>query len=424
MSSIRKDLLKIASKSIEQVLPDKAVANEVSKIHVNGLPYVIAIGKAAWRMARALYDCLEGQVAAGIVITKYGHSEGDIPNFRIFEAGHPIIDEASLQATRAAITLVQSLKPTDSLFFLVSGGGSALFELPIHGITLEDLKKINIELINSGANIEEINLVRKLLSQVKGGGFLNFCGVSKIVSLVLSDVIGNALSSIASGPIYFEKIDISRIKQIILKHQINLPMEILVKQMEEASSVACNIKVETHLVGSVETMCQSAALIASQLGYNSVIREMQLQDSLEAFLDRFNNELRFFRNMANQNQKSYCLIYGGELTLKVAGAGKGGRSQHIAIKVAQLIDGIGGVYFLAQASDGTDGPTDAAGGLVDSKTAERLREKAFSLESAINDFDAYHALVQAGDLIITGPTGTNVNDLILCVITPDQILRE
>ncbi len=422
MTTIRDELLKIASMSIEKVLPDRAVEAALKEVKFNTKPYVIGIGKAAWRMAKALYDYLEGQVTDGIVITKYGHSEGPIPQFRIFEADHPVIDEAALDATHEAIALAKNLKPSDTLIFLISGGGSALFELPIEGVSLEDLKKINWGLIHSGANIEEINMIRKLLSEVKGGEFLKFCGCSKIVAFVLSDVVGNPLVSIASGPLYPEEISSERVKGILNKYHINLPKTVInrleTKLQLRVPSFKPSVEVETHLVGSVEAMCSFAATFASQFGYDGIIRESQLQLSVDDFVDLLMKDIEYYKELSNQSRKRFCLIYGGEMTLKVSGSGKGGRSQHTALMVSQMIDGDDCVYFLAQASDGTDGPTDAAGGLVDSKTASRLRRRGFDLIGAIENFDAYPALLEAGDLIISGPTGTNVNDLMLCVIIP------
>lgn len=422
MKVIRDHLLEIASMSIEKVLPDSAVEVALKEVKICTKPYVIGIGKAAWRMAKALSDNLVGQVAEGIVITKYDHSEGHIPNFRIFEAGHPVLDEAAIDATREAIAMAQRLRPSDTLIFLISGGGSALFELPIEGVTLEQLKKINLELIHSGANIEEINMIRKLLSEVKGGEFLKFCGCSKIVAFVLSDVIGNSLASIASGPLYPEKSNLDQVKGILNTYHINLPETVSnrleTKLQPKLLPLKPSVEVETHLVGSVETMCAYAAMLGSQFGYEGIIRDSQLKVSVDTFIGLLKKDIEVYKELSNQSGKSYCLVYGGELTLKVSGNGKGGRSQHTALMVSQLIDGYEGVYFLAQASDGTDGPTDAAGGLVDSNTVSKLRNRAYDLKGAIENFDAYHALLEAGDLIISGPTGTNVNDLMLCVITP------
>lgn len=420
MTKISDDLLAIASMSIEKVLPDSAIETALKEAKIKTKPYVIGIGKAAWRMAKALSDRLEVQVAGGIVITKYGHSEGHIPNFRVFEAGHPVLDEAALFATREAIAMAQNLKPADTLIFLISGGGSALFELPVEEVSLEQLKQINMELINSGASIEEINLIRKQLSQVKGGGFLNFCGCSKILAFVLSDVIGNPLASIASGPLYPEAINQNEVKRILEAYPISFAEKLITRIEAKELSVKRAVEVETHLVGSVEAMCEFAAKFANQLGYETIIREPKLQLSVDAFLDLLKKDINDYRQRSNRYNKYYCLIYGGELTLKVSGSGKGGRSQHTALKVSQMIEGDVSVHFLAQASDGTDGPTDAAGGIVDSLTASRLRSKGIDINEAIINCDAYHALQTAGALIISGPTGTNVNDLMLCVIAPNR----
>ncbi|RLL82665.1 glycerate kinase [Petrotoga sp. HKA.pet.4.5] len=414
MKNLREDAFRIIKNSIDFVLPEKAVQQELEKMSLEDNIHVVAIGKAAWRMAKAAKDFLKDRVKDGIVITKYGHSQGTIESLQIYEAGHPIPDDNTIKSTKKAIELVQNLGEGDVVLFLVSGGGSALFELPVEDVTLEDLKKVTDMLLKSGANIVEINTIRKHLSRVKGGNFAKLVEPAKIYSLVLSDVLGDRLDSIASGPAYPDSTTIEDDEKIIKKYDLQLSEKILRALKNETPKHLNNV--ETRIIGSVAKVCESAAKIAQSLGYNTMILTTTLDcEAKEAgsFLAAIARE----EKGRERPLKTPCaIILGGETVVHVMGKGKGGRNQELVLSAARGIKGYQEVLIASVGTDGTDGPTDAAGGIVDGETVNRLQEKGIDVEKVLIDNDSYNALQSIGGLVITGPTGTNVNDLtfILC----------
>lgn len=415
MKNLREDAFKIINKSIESVLPDKAVKEEVEKLNLSGNVYLVAIGKAAWRMAKAAKDFLKDKIEEGIVITKYGHSQGQIEGLKIYEAGHPVPDENTIKATEKVVELVKKLNEKDTLLFLVSGGGSALFELPVEEISLEDLKRTTDLLLKSGANIVEINTIRKHLSQVKGGKFAKLVEPAKIYSLVLSDVLGDRLDSIASGPAYPDSTTVEDVERIVEKYHLNLPQHVINALKNETPKELNNV--ETRIVGSVSKVCENAQEVAKSLGYITLILTTTLDcEAKEAglFLASIAKEVK----EKNRPLKKPCaIILGGETVVHVRGKGIGGRNQELALSAARGISNYEDVVIVSVGTDGTDGPTDAAGGIVDGMTVQRLIKKGINIEDVIDNNDSYHALQSIDGLVITGPTGTNVNDLtfVLCV---------
>ncbi|MDY6895861.1 MAG: glycerate kinase, partial [Thermotogota bacterium] len=398
----------------DSVLPEKAVQQELEKISLEDNIHIVAIGKAAWRMAKAAKDFLKDKVKDGIVITKYGHSRGTIESLQIYEAGHPIPDENTIKSTKKVIELVQNLGEGDVVLFLVSGGGSALFELPVEDVTLEDIKNVTDMLLKSGANIVEINTVRKHLSRVKGGNFAKLVEPAKIYSLVLSDVLGDRLDSIASGPAYPDSTTLVDVEKIIKKYDLKLSEKILRVLKNETPKHLNNV--ETRIIGSVTKVCESAAKIAQSLGYNTMI----LTTTLDCEAKEAGSFLAAIAREEKERERPLkipcAVILGGETIVHVRGKGKGGRNQELVLSAARGIKGYQEVLIASVGTDGTDGPTDAAGGIVDGETINRLQEKGIDVEKVLNDNDSYHALQSIDGLVITGPTGTNVNDLtfILC----------
>lgn len=414
MKNLREDAIRIINNSIESVLPDKAVKEEIEKLNFNDSVYLVAIGKAAWRMAKAAKDSLGDKIKDGIVITKYGHSKGKIEGLKIYEAGHPIPDENTINSTKKVVELVMNLGQEDTILFLVSGGGSALFELPVEGISLEELKKVTDLLLKSGANIVEINTIRKRLSQVKGGKFAKLVEPAKIYSLVLSDVLGDRLDSIASGPAYPDSTTVKDVEEIIDKYKLNLSEHVINALKKETPKELNNV--ETRIIGSVSKVCESAEKIAKSLGYNTLILTTTLNcEAKEAgsFLASIAREVK----EKNRPLKKPCaVILGGETVVHVKGEGLGGRNQELVLSAAKGIVNYEDIVIVSVGTDGTDGPTDAAGGIVDGMTVKKLIEKNIDIEDTLNNNDSYHALQSIDGLVITGPTGTNVNDLtfILC----------
>jgi len=413
MRSPREDALEIARKAIDAVLPENALRRALEGRLFPGKVVLVAIGKAAWRMAKAAADVLGDRILRGVVITKYGHSQGPIGNFEIYEAGHPIPDENTVIATEAALQATAGLSRDDVVLFLVSGGGSALFEKPKGGVSLKSIMDITDQLLRSGANIVEINAIRKRLSAVKGGQFAQNLHPAKVYALVLSDVLGDRLDSIASGPAYPDSTTSEEALRIVQKYGLKLDTELLKLLEEETPKSLSNV--ETVVIGSVKVMCEEAAKAASELGYNTEI--------LTTTLDCEAREAGLFLAAIAREEKGYdrplshpcALILGGETVVHVRGQGLGGRNQELALSAAMGIQGLEGVAVLSVGSDGTDGPTDAAGGIVDGSTITKLKEAGCDPEEALKNNDSYHALEACGSLIKTGPTGTNVNDLTVLV---------
>ena len=409
--NMREDALRIVEEAIQAVYPENAVKKALENFESEGNIRVLAIGKAAWRMARAARESLEGRISEGIVITKYKHSMGNIEGFEIFEAGHPIPDKNTIEATKRVLDMVKDLKGEDLLLFLVSGGGSSLFELPAENVELEDLISITDQLLRSGATIFEINAVRKHLSRVKGGHFAETVHPARIFSLVLSDVLGDRLDTIASGPAYPDFTTSQDALRIIEKYDIKLPSRVLNALKKETPKSLENV--EARIVGSISIACEAAKVAAEQLGYNSMILTTTLDcEAREAgtFLGAIAREIV----SRDRPVKRPCvIILGGETVVHVKGRGLGGRNQELALSAARGIRGLNNVVIASVATDGTDGPTDAAGGIVDGETMARLGEKGIDVAEVLNNNDSYHALEAVGNLLRTGPTGTNVSDLII-----------
>ena len=411
MTTLREDAQAILREAIDAVLPEAAVERALTRHHVPGEAVIVAIGKAAWRMAKAAVDVLRDKVSGGIVITKYEHALGDIPGLAIMEAGHPVPDENGVRAAREALRLAGGLKREQTVVFLVSGGGSALFELPLEGISLSDIADITKQLLGCGANIVEINTIRKHLSQVKGGRFALHCAPAHVLSIVLSDVLNDPLDSIASGPAYPDSSTSEDALEIVKRYNLKVPDAVLEKLRQETPKVLVNVT--TEITGNVNELCLGAAQAARARGYETLLMTTTLDvEAREAggFLAAIARQIQ----KTGQPQKPPCaVILGGETVVHLRGHGKGGRNQELALAAARGIGGLKDTLILSVGSDGTDGPTDAAGGMVTGEFASACRGLGIDLEAQLNDNNSYDVLKAAGGLVITGPTGTNVNDLMM-----------
>ena len=406
--SLRADADSIIRASLSAVLPDSAVQRALRDYRsAPGKTVLVAVGKAAWQMAKAALDTL-GYVDDGLVITKYGHVKSELRGVRCYEAGHPVPDENSFAATREALALVSGLSSDDTVIFLLSGGGSALFELPL--IPGGELQDITRQLLACGADIVEMNCIRKRLSSVKGGRFAQACSPAKVLSIILSDILGDPLDSIASGPAYPDGSTCSEALAVVEKYGLQLSSEALTLLQQETPKVLNNV--ETHINGSVRELCAAAASAAAGLGYEPVfLTDMLTCEAREA--GRFLASV--LRSHANGG-KSLAFIAGGETVVHLTGSGKGGRNQELALAACEGIAGLSGTAVFSVGSDGTDGPTDAAGGYADSESLAALKALGLNLHRVLADNDAYHALQAINGLIITGPTGTNVNDVAVALL--------
>ena len=407
--SLREDADKIITASIQAVLPDEAVKKALEgKDFGNGKVRLVAAGKAAWQMAHAAVSILGDRLDSGIVVTKYHHVKGDIPKVTCYEAGHPVPDENSFRGTHAAIELVKDMTAEDTVLFLISGGGSALFEDPL--ISGEELSDITNQLLACGADIIEMNTIRKRLSAVKGGKFAKLCEPAKIYSIVLSDILGDPLDMIASGPAYPDSSTCDQAVSIAKKYQLKLSDKVWELLKEETPKELHNV--ETNITGSVRNLCSAAAASCESLGYRPFI----LTDQLSCEAREAGNFLAAIAKTYQSTTESIAFIAGGETVVHLTGKGKGGRNQEIALAAAEGIAGLTDTAVFSIGSDGTDGPTDAAGGYADNTTRSILAEKNISIYDVLQKNDAYHALEQSGGLIKTGATGTNVNDVAVLLI--------
>ncbi len=408
-----RDAARIFRDALTDMLPGIPVKKALSGIAIGDDIILIAIGKASWAMAKAASEELEGRVRRGAIVTKYGHSRGPIPGIEIFEAGHPLPDNNTIKASKRILDMTRSLETGQRVLFLVSGGGSALFEKPVHGLSLRSLTDITSKLLLRGADINELNTVRKHLSSVKGGKFALHCMPAKIFQITLSDVLGDRLDIIASGPAAPDPSTSEDALSILGKYGIRVPEEIVSAARSETPKSLENVSY--HIAGNITEFCLAAKRAAERLGYLTDI----VTDRLEGDAKKVGRSVagRALAELARYPSGSErCLIWGGETTVRVTGRGMGGRSQELALSAAEQISGIEGITILSSGSDGSDGPTDAAGGIVDGLTWEKIRSAGRNPAEMLEDNDSYNALDTAGALFKTGPTGTNVNDIVIVLI--------
>lgn len=398
----------IIDAAIKAVLPDEAVKRALENKEFAGKVVLVAAGKAAWQMAKAASDYLGDRIDKGVVITKYDHVKGAINKVECFEAGHPVPDENSFNATQKAIDLVSGLTSDDTVLFLLSGGGSALFEKP--KITGEELQDITNQLLACGADIVEINTIRKRLSEVKGGRFAKLCEPAQVFSIVLSDILGDPLDMIASGPACADSSTCEDARHIVTKYNLKLSDE--AKKLMDIETPKSLDNVTTLINGSVRELCRAVESECIKYGYEPVI----LTDQLCCQAKEAGSFLASIAKTHHAAGRKLAYIAGGETVVNLTGHGKGGRNQEIALSAAAGIDGMDNVAVFSIGSDGTDGPTDAAGGYSDGRTAAVLRSKGIDIFDVLKDNDAYNALKETDGLIITGPTGTNVNDVAVLLI--------
>ena len=406
--ALRDDADRIITEAIRDALPDEAVRRALRGAELGaGKLVLIAAGKAAWRMAKAASDLLGSRIADGVVVTKDGHSEGPVGDLKIREAGHPVPDGRSFAAAREAAEAVSGLHEEDTVLFLLSGGGSALFELP--RIPERDLARVTRELLERGAGIKEINVIRKRFSAVKGGRFAKLYAPAKVFAVLLSDVPGGRPDVIASGPVSPDPSTAEDARAVAERYRLTMTDEMRALLDEETPKALDNVTVT--VTGSALQLCRSAERTSRALGYEPVF----LTDSLRCEARQAGIFLADVARAHAGKGKKLAFLAGGETLVRVTGTGKGGRNQELALAAAEGIAGLDACVF-SVGSDGTDGPTDAAGGFVDGTTYAKLLEKGVSPRAALGNNDSYHALRSVGSLIVTGPTGTNVNDLCAVLI--------
>lgn len=408
---LRADAETILRASIGAVKPDSAVRRALEGARFPGRVFLVAAGKAAWQMASVARETLPA-LAGGVIVTKYGHVKGEIADVACYEGGHPVPDENSLRGTAAALALTQDLRVDDTVLFLLSGGGSALFEQPL--LPLADLQDITRALLAAGADIVEINTVRKRLSAVKGGRFAAHCAPAQVFSIVLSDIVGDPLDMIASGPACPDRSTCAQALAVAEKYRLHLSPRARALLYQETPKALTNVT--TKITGSVRALCAAAEKECRALGYEPVL----LTDRLTCEAREAGSFLASVARTHAAAARPLAFLAGGETVVHLHGTGTGGRNQELALSAALGIEGLCNALVASAGSDGTDGPTDAAGGIVDGFTAAEMRRRDVSPARALENNDSYHALRAADALFFTGPTGTNVNDLSLVLLRPEE----
>ena len=405
---LREQALDIVTASLTAVMPDRAVQRALERFTPGpGRTLLVAVGKAAWQMAHAAVSVL-GKVDGGLVVTKYGHVRGSIPGVVCCEAGHPVPDENGFAATERALELVRNLTADDTVLFLLSGGGSALLEKPL--LAAAELQDITRQLLASGADIVEINCIRKRLSGVKGGRFAQACAPAQVYSIILSDIVGDPLDMIASGPAYPDSSTCAQARAIAARYGLRLSP--LARELLDRETPKTLDNVTTRVTGSVRELCAAAAAQCRTLGYETVL----LTDCLNCEAREAGRFLASVLRTHAGSGRRLAFVAGGETVVHLTGNGLGGRNQELALGAAVGLQGLENAAVFSVGSDGTDGPTDAAGGYVDGSTLQALRQKGLDPVTVLRQNDAYHALRAVDGLLITGPTGTNVNDVAVALL--------
>ena len=387
---------------------------------------VVGAGKAAASLAAGLELSLGSRIHAGCIITKYGHAM-PLTRSRVIEAGHPVPDEAGALGTQAVLALVGNLSTHDCAFVVLTGGASALLTAPASGLTLEDKSVVNALLVRSGASINHINVVRKHLSAVKGGGLLRLSNGARLCTLVISDVIGDDLSTIGSGPTVADPSTFQDALEVLSTH--GLMHVVPERALERLRSGALGLVPET-LKPDDNRLTRNTSLIIANLGHAlaamserasalGLATQMQadaIRGDTHVAARRFADWILRSLDRRVRGAPPLALIAGGETTLVVRGRGRGGRNQEFALVVARELRGVPNVTVLAAGTDGTDGPTDAAGAYADGSTCERAVARGIDPEKTLANNDSYALFAALGDHFHSGPTGTNVTDVCVAIV--------
>jgi len=387
--------------------------------------FVVGGGKAAAPMAAAIAEILGDRLTAGAIVTKYGHTipNPQFPNSpipQIIEAGHPVPDENSVRGAQAVARLAQQATERDMVICLVSGGASALLTLPVPGLALADLQALTGALLRSGATINELNTARKHLSRIKGGNLARLAAPATLVTLVLSDVVGDPLDVIASGPTVPDPTTVAEAREVLARYGIEETRFLgknLVSFQETPKPGDPIFEDAQHvIVGSNRLAALAAVEKARQLGFNTLLLSTYIEGEAREVARVAAALAKGMRAHADPLPPPACLVWGGETTVTMRGEGKGGRNQELALAAALALDGWPGILMMALATDGTDGPTDGAGAVVTGETVARARALGLDARSALEANDSYPFFYALGDLLRTGPTGTNVNDLLFVLV--------
>lgn len=441
--TLREDATAIFRAALEAVDPGSAIRRHLrrqgDRLEVGDRSYdlarlrrvlVVGAGKAGAPMAAALEGILGDRVAAGVVTVKAGHG-GPTRVVRIQEAAHPVPDAAGLAAAQAILDLARGAAAEDLVVALISGGGSALLPLPVPGITLEEKQQVTKQLLSCGATIQEINAVRKHISAVKGGQLARAAAPAQVLTLVLSDIIGDPLDAIASGPTAPDRTTFAEALAILDRYGIRAAVPPAIRDYLEAGAVGkvpetpkpgdpLFRRVHHQIVANNSQALEAAAAAAATRGYRTLILSSGIQGEAREVGKVLAALLLEVRATGRPVEPPCCLVAGGESTVTIRGQGKGGRNQEMALAAAFPLEGAEGVLFFSAGTDGTDGPTDAAGAVSDGQTVPRGRAAGLEPARHLADNDAYPFFGALGDLVVTGPTRTNVMDVHLLLAGPRE----
>lgn len=417
-----------ALKAVDPYNAVKLYTDKIRSVYQNGSfkrLIVTGFGKAACSMSKAMEDNLGDLIDTGILITKYGHSMSQESMIRIYEAGHPVPDENGLRGTEEIIKILKNADKNTLVVCLVSGGGSALLVSPYEGISLDEKQKITQLLLKAGVDIYELNTVRKHISKVKGGRLAEIAYPAKMISLVLSDVIGDRLDVIASGPTAPDKTTYNHAIGVLEKYKLTekAPESVINMLGNGAKGLIPETpkddnpvfeKVENIIIGSNIKALEAAKTKAESLGFKPEIISSEITGEARDVGKWLADIARSKRS--NSSNRLNCLISGGETTVTVKGNGMGGRNMELALAFAMEIECVEGITLLSAGTDGTDGPTDAAGAIVDGQTVKKAKTTGLNPEEYLNNNDSYNFFKKIDELLVTGPTGTNVMDIQIMVI--------
>lgn len=434
-------LLKIFMAAVRAADPHAAVLRHLSReggmLYAHGEAFdlsrfqrvvIVGAGKAASPMAKAAEEVLGDRIDAGVVVVKYGHSTESLSKIAQVEASHPLPDEAGIRATERIIELLKGAGSSTLVVCLLSGGASSLLVAPFDGVSLEDKRRTSGLLLACGASIGEVNAVRKHISRVKGGRLAELASPATVLTFIMSDVIGDRLDVIASGPTvpdgstYAEALDVVKRYDILDK----LPESVVgvlktgvggrIRETPKAHEPFFK-DVRSVVVGSLSASLAAAMEAASVMGFDAEVVTAELQGEAREAARRLAGAAREARDHIGHGKKTKCFIIGGETTVTIKGSGKGGRNQELALAFAIEIEGAEGVTMLSAGTDGTDGPTDAAGAIVDGRTAQAARSLGMDPNAYLENNDSYgfferlDSMSSSGSHLKTGPTGTNVMDI-------------
>lgn len=438
--NLRKDALTIFQTALKAADPVEAVRRHLHRdgdwlvagkkkyrLSAFGDVYVLGAGKASVMMAQAVEKTLGARVRYGFVNTKYGHG-GKLKRVRVQEAGHPVPDENGVAGARELVSLARQAGAGDLVLFVISGGASALTPLPAPPITLAEKQQVTQQLLACGANIHEMNTVRKHISLFKGGQLAREAAPATLITLMLSDVIGDSMDVIGSGPTVPDESTFGRAWEILAGYGLIEEMPRSVRERLEAGvrgeiaetpkpGDAAFAKTQNLIVGSNRMAVDAAAKKAKELGYKPLVLSTFLEGETRDVARVHAGIAKEILAAGRPVGRPACVISGGETTVTLRGDGLGGRNQEFAAAAALYLDGVEGVVVLSGGTDGTDGPTDAAGAIADGRTVGRLKAKGESLAAMLARNDSYRLFEQIGDLIKTGPTGTNVMDVRLVLVS-------